>query len=673
MGGSMIETTFQGAAASAPDAGDSPMSVRSVEAGGFVRADEAFREAVGFSEAELAGKPFVDWILPEDRETCEAALAGDRECCQVGHRTAAGDSTLLNIHVANQQEGAMVLARGATDDELGEPQEEDEEDEATVRGTLHTIARIIEDQNPGYKCSILLVADGRFVRGAGPSLPEDYNAAIDGYAVGPAVGSCGTAIYWNVPVVVDDIQADPLWAPFAELAKKAGVAACWSHPFTSRSGNVLGALALNSPEPRKPTAGQLKLLKAAARMTGLAVERGRAEEALRTKRKRELELEEQLRQAAKMEALGVLAGGVAHDFNNVLGTILGNAQLAQDIAPSDSELEEFLQAIVDASRRAGKFCQQMLAYAGRGSLKKSLIELGSLPPQLDSLVKASLSKKARLEYSLHTKPIFVEADENQILQVIMNLITNAAEALGENEGRIVLATDVADYAADDLLRLDPQAGLPAGEYARLTVTDNGSGMDPETASRIFDPFFTTKFTGRGLGLSAVQGIVAKHSGVIHCQTAPGEGTTFTILLPTAKTSAPDDHRSEPDVPVKPSDKRVLVVDDDDALRKALVKRLERSGFAVAQAVDGREALDVFSKDPQAVDCVLLDVSMPRLNGDEVHREMIALRADVPVIVMSGFNDVEVLERFDGASLAGVLQKPVAAKDLLAAINQALAK
>ena len=139
MGDSMIETTFQGAAASAPDAGDSPMLVRSVEAGGFVRADEAFREAVGFSEAELAGKPFVDWILPEDRETCEAALAGDRECCQVGHRTAAGDSTLLNIHVANQQEGAMVLARGATDDELGEPQEEDEEDEedeATVRGTL---------------------------------------------------------------------------------------------------------------------------------------------------------------------------------------------------------------------------------------------------------------------------------------------------------------------------------------------------------------------------------------------------------------------------------------------------------------------------------------------------------------------------------------------------------
>ena len=259
---------------------DDPMLVRTMDKGKFVRVNDSFKARAGFDAAELAEKPFLDWIDPRDRTMVQAALENNERSFFARHITRDGNTLQLRIQLAEHEDGPFVLGRCAqVPAQL--VSDEARSAEATVSGTLDTIARIIEEQNPGYKCSILLVADGRFVFGAGPSLPDDYNAAVDGYAIGPTVGSCGTAIFWNTPVIVEDIQADPLWSSLAALAKKAGVAACWSHPFVGSSGNVLGALALYSPEPRAPTAEQLSLLKAAARITGLAVERGRAEEELK--------------------------------------------------------------------------------------------------------------------------------------------------------------------------------------------------------------------------------------------------------------------------------------------------------------------------------------------------------------------------------------------------------
>ena len=232
--------------------------------------------------------------------------------------------------------------------------------------------------------------------------------------------------------------------------------------------------------------------------------------------------------------------------------------------------------------------------------------------QLDSLVQAAVSKKASLEYSHHDEPVFVDGDENQLLQVIMNLITNAAEALGDDEGRIVLATEIAHCDAAALDRLDAQADLPSGEYVRLTVRDTGRGMDAETASKIFDPFFTTKLTGRGLGLSAVKGIVGKHRGVIHVDSTLGEGTTFTVLLPRVGEPEPVESTPVVDAPAVLRNKCVLVVDDDIILRTILAKRLQRSGFDVLAASDGQQAVSLFSERPDSIDCVLLDVSMPKL-------------------------------------------------------------
>ncbi|MBS3955084.1 MAG: PAS domain-containing protein [Methylomicrobium sp.] len=259
---------------------DDPMIIRAMDKGKFVRVNDSFKAKVGFDASELAEKPFLDWIDPRDRSTVQAAFENDERLFFARHITRDGNTLQLQIQLAEHENGPFLLGRCA---KLPSQLESEvaRSAEASVLGTLDAIARIIEEQNPGYKCSILLVADGRFVFGAGPSLPEDYNSAVNGYAIGPTVGSCGTAIFWNTPVIVEDIQADPLWAPLSGLAKKAGVAACWSHPFVSSSGKVLGALALYSPEPRAPTTEQFSLLRAAARITGLAVERGRAEEALK--------------------------------------------------------------------------------------------------------------------------------------------------------------------------------------------------------------------------------------------------------------------------------------------------------------------------------------------------------------------------------------------------------
>ena len=645
------------------------MVLRTEKAGGFFRANASFLNHTGFSKEELAAKPLLHWLDPSGVEAAELTIQGKQASCKVLHQTRSGSFLPLNLRVVEHEGESIFLAHWEENVDMTSGPE-DSEDEATVLGTLHTIAQILEEQNSGYKCSILLVADGKFVRGAGPSLPEEYNDAIDGYAIGPTVGSCGTAIYWNVPVIVENIQVDPLWASLVDLAKMAGVASCWSHPFTSKTGNVLGALAFYSPEPRVPTKEQLGRLRAAARMTGLAVERGRAEESLRVKRARELELEEQLRQAAKMEALGVLAGGIAHDFNNVLSTVLANAEFGRELLPVDSVVQEMLGDIVEASKRAGQFCQRMLDYAGRGAISKSTIEIGSLVPEISNLVLAAVSKKTTLEYNLLKQPIHVEGDENQLLQVFMNLVTNAAEAIGEKEGRIVVSSSLVHYDQAELNLLNSMAELTAGEYVRLSVSDTGPGMDAETRERIFDPFFTTKVTGHGLGLSAVQGIIKRHSGVILVENASVKGTTFTVVLPTVKIGLIPEEIPQPST-LKTGRKCILVADDETALREIISRKLKHAGFDILEAVDGQDAVDVFTENQASIDGALLDFSMPRLNGEETQQALHAIREDLPIVIMSGFSEKEVIDRFQEAGIAGCLQKPVSMEDLVEAIHKAV--
>jgi signal transduction histidine kinase len=834
---------------------DAPMIVRDAGVARLARVNRSFTERIGYETQELAREPLLSWIHPEDRARFQAALdkgCGDLTCA---HRSRNGEWVEFDWRVRRHDSRPVVFGL------LHDPSRVDPKvttvpvalPEGTMAEILSEMVLIIEDERPGMKCSVLLLDDeGKSVRvGAGPSLPAEYNAAVEGLLIGPGVGSCGTAAYWNELIVVEDIQNDPLWFDLRDHAAHAGVSSCWSHPIVSKSGKVLGAAALYNPTPRAPTQQEIDGLETAARMFSLAIERSQTEEALRRseaeaklqsrllsevtaavtsfvdsgdwkaagtqlvdaaldltgssygflgevhgdelwvqahlgvvwsvdsgqefyedaikqyeqqgylvfpnldnlfglvartgeavisddvpgderaagrlppghpelrrflgvpivkagevvammgianaeqpyssedlssveflcqagsvmfdshrRSEHESALEEQLQQAAKMEALGVVVGGLAHDFNNVLATVLGNAELAMTTVPAGGETHELLHDIAAASRSANEFCNQMLAYAGRGVLTMQPLECNALIREFGALLNVTMSKKAHLHYELGEQPLYVEGDKAQLGQVLMNLITNAAEAFGEGSGEIVASIDAVHSDGSELHTLQPGASLAPGEYVRITVSDAGCGMDDETQQKIFDPFFTTKFTGRGLGLAAVRGIVLRHHGAIGLESQLGKGTKFTLLLP--RTEGAERVLDPPAASVDGhGGKCVLVVDDEPQVRKVLGRILETEGFEVMRAADGREAVEIFEAQADLIDCVLLDLTMPELDGAETFRELKRIRGDVRVVLSSGFAEDDILNRFKGVGFAGVLQKPTPKDVLIAKIHEAL--
>ena len=385
-------------------------------------------------------------------------------------------------------------------------------------------------------------------------------------------------------------------------------------------------------------------------------------------------LEKQIQYTQKLESLGVLAGGIAHDFNNLLTAVLGNADLAlREMSPA-SPGRENLQEIAAASRRAADLCKQMLAYSGKGRFVVEPIDLSEIVEEMAHMLEISISKKAVLKYKfVEDLPAF-RADATQIRQIIMNLITNASEAIGDRSGIISITTGAVDCDRAYLTESYLDEELPEGLYVSLEVADTGCGMDAETRAKLFDPFFTTKFTGRGLGLAAVLGIVRGHRGAIKIYSEPGKGTTFKVLFPAVDAeprSVAD--RKPPDREAWRGEGTVLLVDDEEAIRALGKRMLERAGFDVLTANDGRDAVELYREHGDQIVCVILDLTMPRMDGEEAFREMRRIRSDVCVIVSSGYNEQEVTQRFVGKGLAGFIQKPYKFNRLLDQVRQALAK
>lgn len=789
-----------------------PMWVHDFETFRFLAVNDAAVEKYGYSREEflsmtameLRPPSQIQLMLAEAREVA----AGKHHIGVWKHRTR--DGTVIDVEISAHtidfegQLSAVVLAQDISERRRSETRVAGERavlellaSNAPLAAVLDCLARTCEKVFPGMLCSVLLLdREGkRLWHGAAPSLPAAFCEAIDGGAIGPAVGSCGTAAYTRRTVLVSDIANDPLWKDYRDLALEHGLRACWSVPVISSQDRVLGTLALYYQEPASPRPEEISAIERSAHFACLAIERhelmrslqeskvrletlvshlpGMAYrsqndqswtityvsdgcEALTGYRPDELEnnrlatfrdliqpedrewlrascqaalharkicqnefrlidksgqerwvserasgvhaadgtvlfidgfvqditaarqaklerekLDRKMQETQKLESLGVLAGGIAHDFNNLLTSILGNASIAALELPPGSSVQDCLEHINEASLRAADLCKQMLAYSGRGRFVVQKLDLGQLVEQTAQMLQISISKKAILRFRLENGLPPVEVDATQIRQVIMNLVINASEAIGDRSGVISLSTGLTRvdraYFGGTLMDAD----LPEGDYVYLEVSDTGCGMSAETQAKIFDPFFTTKFTGRGLGLAAVLGIVRGHKGAMKVYSEVGRGTTFKLLFPAvsgagetmAATSAPlFDWRGHG---------TVLVVDDEETMRSTIARMMRKLGLDAVLTADGREAVEVFRATPELFAVVLLDLTMPHMDGEQTFTELRRLRPGVRVVLMSGFNAQEALVRFTGKGLASFLQKPFTIESLSTTLRAAL--
>jgi PAS domain S-box-containing protein len=383
-------------------------------------------------------------------------------------------------------------------------------------------------------------------------------------------------------------------------------------------------------------------------------------------------LEHQIQHSQKLESLGVLAGGIAHDFNNLLMGILGNAGLALMELPTESPVRRTLERLETAALRAAELTNQLLAYSGRGKFVIEPVNVNVLIEEMVNLLQAAVPKNVVLRLDLARNIPVIEGDATQLRQVVMNLIMNAAEAIGDRSGAITVSSGVTAVDKAYLAGTYLDEDMPEGLYSYVEISDTGCGMDEKTRLRIFDPFFTTKFTGRGLGLAAVLGIVRGHKGTLKVYSEPQRGSTFKILLPAIGEVAPGIHAAGEAGPATAGSGVILVVDDEETVRTVARIALEKAGFRVLTAVDGREALELFHREPGLIDLVLLDMTMPHLSGEEAFRELRRMRQDVRVILSSGYNEMDAVSKFAGKGLAGFIQKPYRPIDLISRVKSVLA-
>ncbi|MEO8367956.1 MAG: ATP-binding protein [Candidatus Solibacter sp.] len=377
-------------------------------------------------------------------------------------------------------------------------------------------------------------------------------------------------------------------------------------------------------------------------------------------------LEAHIQQNQRLESIGVLAGGIAHDFNNLLTGVLGNASLLHDLFLPGSRESECAGDLIKASEAMARLTAQMLAYSGRSRFMVEPLDLSTEVRRITNLVQASIPKNVRLGLTLGESMPAIEADSSQLQQIVMNLVINGAEALGSKQGTVEVCTLTRRAERTELASSVLQPPVPAGEYVVLEVRDNGAGMEHETRQRIFDPFFTTKFTGRGLGLSAVLGIVRAHRGALTVESGTGLGTTFRVFFPcSAKSPAAREacysHRGSG---------VVLVVDDEELVLRMAQSVLDAAGYEVLTATNGIEAVDVYAARSGRVDAVLLDMTMPVMGGEETMAQLVSRWPDAVVIATSGYDCEEAEDRF-ALRPAGFLQKPYTAAQLSSKIAEVL--
>ncbi len=525
--------------------------------------------------------------------------------------------------------------------------------------TLDQLIRRVEQEVPEGKCSILLLdrEAGKLRHAAAPQLPPEYCEAIDGVEIGPSVGSCGTAAYLNESVIVTNIQTDPLWKDFADLAAKSGLRACWSIPIRDAQQDVLGTYAVYYDHQRSPTDHELGIVSEAANLSGLAIVRD-------SDRKKQLELERQVQTAQKLEGLGMLAGGIAHDFNNILVSIIGNAELLS-LDLDTPEHNDRLDGIVSAAHRAADLSRQILIYAGGSQGQITDVNLSSMVEELQSLITVANSNQVNLKLELAPDLPSVTADESQLHQVLINLVTNAIESTAEGRGEVSVKTSVRDISQDTLNSALLGSDLKPGAYVCLEVEDNGAGMSDDVKHDIFNPFYSTKANGRGLGLAIIFGVLRRCNGALLLESSPGEGASFQILL----SANPDRSVAESAaLPTWRGEGAALVVDDESAVRNIAADYLKAMGYSpVLVAAGGAEGLKYIDSDRDDLNLILVDLSMPEVDGKQVIKRASEKMLKATTVLMTGNDSNE--EAFAIQHQVLVLLKPFTFESLSAILSR----
>ncbi|MDQ7054268.1 MAG: response regulator [candidate division KSB1 bacterium] len=457
--------------------------------------------------------------------------------------------------------------------------------------------------------------------------------------------------------------------PNNELLQRMGIECYIGGPLFSGEKKPIGILMIMDDEP-------LQALERIETFFRIFAIRAEAELERYIAEQEKLNMEKQLRHIEKLKSLGILAGGIAHDFNNLLVGILGNAELALQEIPDGSPARDILEQIEVAGKRAAELTRQLLAYSGKAKISSRALNLSELIEDMKPLLGISVSKNIQLMLDLKSDLPLIKGDPTQIQQIVMNLITNASEAIGDGSGIISLSTGIKHVGNADQERLYLKDVTPPGEYVYIQVTDTGQGMDSETLQKIFDPFFTTKFTGRGLGLATVLGIVRGHKGNIMVESKSGQGTTFYVLFPAARNlqAGEDVSNQTSQAPRSFRGKgKVLVVDDEEMVRTMVRKILEQAGFDILLATDGQEAIQQFDAHISEIDLVVLDMTMPGLDGVSTFRRLREMSSNIPVILTSGYAENGVTDALYEEGLAGFIQKPFMSDALLNLIQTALKK
>lgn len=392
------------------------------------------------------------------------------------------------------------------------------------------------------------------------------------------------------------------------------------------------------------------------------------------------QLDDQLREFQRIESIGILAGGIAHDFNNLLTGVLGFTRLAaaEAEATGSETMRSHLQQIEQCSLRAADLCKQLLAYAGKGQFTVETIDLSALVRETAGLVESIVGSHSKLELMLDDDLPLVEGDPTQLRQVVMNLVTNAFDALGPHPGTVKVTTGVREFLAAPLQASRVRSELPPGRHVFVEVSDNGVGMKEETLARVFDPFFTTKFAGRGLGLAAVQGIIRSHHGAIIVTSAPNVGTTFTIVLPASdddgepRIVSDNNHRDTPISARADSGGTILLMDDESAVLSLAQTALERGGFRVLTALNGPAGIALYDSHADEIIAVIVDITMPGMNGIDVLRALRAKNPDLPLLPMSGYTEKSLEAATTELKLSTFVEKPFRLGDLVNAVHGALA-